>query len=141
MVYGYDSMIWYNDTDVEWHAMTPQEQFLLEDDHPSVKNYLAYLQAEREAQKKREAATGDTKVPAWISLHMQVAEKRHSSSTGDVGSVVVVFFPQELQFSQVDTSFKHKTHTSQTTYLVSHAAWLYVMSRYELSCDSWFMIY
>jgi hypothetical protein len=83
--------------------MTPQEQFLLEDDHPSVKNYLAYLQAEREAQKKREAATGDTKVPAWISLHMQVAEKRHSSSTGDVGSVVVVFslknfsFPKSIQ--------------------------------------------
>ena len=45
-----------------------------------MKGYLKNLEAERDAQKKKaEESTAAAKVPAWISLHMQVAEKRGSA--------------------------------------------------------------
>lgn len=55
----------------------PADRFLLPDDHPAVAGYLAHLEGERDTQKKKaEESTAAAKVPAWISLHMQVAEKR-----------------------------------------------------------------
>ena len=57
-----------------------QENFLLPDDDPAVTNYLEHLQAERAKDKKKLAEQADAgvaeKSPAWISLHMQLAEKR-----------------------------------------------------------------
>eukprot|EP00438_Fugacium_kawagutii_P026240 Skav233555 [mRNA] locus=scaffold563:455381:456481:+ [translate_table: standard] len=61
----------------------PADKFLLADDHPQVLRYLSHLEKERDAQQKRlDESTAPEKVPAWISLHMQLAEKRGSSDIG-----------------------------------------------------------
>ena len=60
-----------------WSA---QEEFLLPDTDPAVANYLDRLQTERAKDKKKIEDQADAgmveKTPAWLSLHMTLAEKR-----------------------------------------------------------------
>lgn len=57
-----------------------QDEFLLEDDQVDVTGFLLHLQKEREkerARAKEQSEAGNVeKSPAWISMHMSLAEKR-----------------------------------------------------------------
>lgn len=57
--------------------MASKDNFMLPDDHPHVLDYFEHLRELRDKNQEKEAEMGaGRKSPSWISLHMNVAEKR-----------------------------------------------------------------